>query len=265
MQPSLPSSVVAFGQSLNKIGFERTRRAIAGLALSFFVSLYLLIALNAERGLVPVLVGLGLCYGVAFVGVVAEWFWARWYASGLCWSGVMVAIAGLVILGWTPALAFYGGLHFLVIVALMGDKMAARYDLQEGWRQRYQMDEFGVARLRKTVTRSAASLPSLIMWALGPKEGQGVALVAALAAVGFAAVGLRGLVRLRSWGVLSLAASAVLVAATGHISAFAAWPLGELGAIPNFIAFAGPTLAFLFLAAAVAPFVLPIVRFARKR
>ena len=89
-----------------------------------------------------------------------------------------------------------------MVGALAGKKMAARYDLQEGWRQRYGMDEFGVARLRKTVTRAAASLPSLILWALGPKEGQGgccwpLAGIATLLAV---AAGLRGLVRLRSWG-----------------------------------------------------------------
>ena len=64
------------------------------------------------------------------------------------------------------------------------------------------MDEFGVARLRKTVTRAAASLPSLILWALGPKEGQGGMLLAAagIATLLSVAAGLRGLVQLRSWG-----------------------------------------------------------------
>ena len=95
----------------------------------------------------------------------------------------MIAIAALVVVGWMPALAIFGVLHLLVVVALMGKKMAARYDLQEAWRQRYKMDDFGVARLRKTVTRSAASLPSLILWALAPKE-EGMAAVAALAALG---------------------------------------------------------------------------------
>ena len=50
-------------------------------------------------------VALALCYGVAFVGVVAEWFWGRWFATGLAWSGVMIAVAALVMLGWTPVLA----------------------------------------------------------------------------------------------------------------------------------------------------------------
>ena len=88
----------------------------------------------------------------------------------------------------------------------MGKKMAARYDLQEAWRERYKMDEFGVARLQKTVTRAAASLPSVIIWALAPEGGGHGVPSAALAALVLAAAGLRGLVRMRSWGVLALAA-----------------------------------------------------------
>ncbi len=117
--------------------------------------------------------------------MVAEWFWGRWFATGIGWSGLMVAVFGMFMIGWVPALAIYGVLHALIVLPLAGKSMAARYDLQEGWRQRYKMDDFGVARLRKTITRSAASLPSLILWALGPKEpGQGmrVALAGALGA-----------------------------------------------------------------------------------
>jgi len=54
--------------------------------------------------------------------------------------------------------------------------------------------------LQKTITRSAASLPSLIIWALAPKE-EGMAF----AALALAVTGVWGLIRLRSWGVLSLA------------------------------------------------------------
>jgi len=76
--------------------------------------------------------------------------------------------------------------------------MAERFDLQPAWRERYGMDEFGVARLRKTVTRASASLPSVIFWALGPKDpGQGMAF-AAVAAVALTVVGLRGVVRLEA-------------------------------------------------------------------
>jgi hypothetical protein len=79
------------------------------------------------------------------------------------------------------------------------------------------MDEFGVARLRKTVTRSAASLPSMILWALGPKEpGQSLLHAGLLwVAVALGASGLLGILRLRAWGVLALGASALALLVHG--------------------------------------------------
>lgn len=247
---------------LGEIGFERTRRAVAALVLSLFVSLYLLISLNAPPGFGAAFVALAGCYLVAFLAVAAEWFWGRWFAAGLGWSGLMVAIASLVMVGWVPPLAIYGALHLIVVVALAGKKMAARYDLQEAWRQRYRMDELGVARLRKTVTRSAASLPSLILWALGPKTE--VAFLGSLAAIALTVLGLGGVVRLRSWGIVALAAAGTLVLSFGHIGGFATQAIGDLGLSPNLAELAGPTLAFVFLAAAVIPFVAPAVRFVRR-
>jgi hypothetical protein len=266
MRSRLPPGLSALGQRLNEVGFERTRRALAGLALSLFVSLYLLVALNAPEGLAPAMLALAACYAVAFLGVVAEWFWGRWFATGLGWSGIMVSIASLAVVGWTPVLAIYGGLHALVVAALLGKRMAARYDLQEAWRARYKMDEFGVDRLRKTVTRAAASLPSLILWALGPKEGQGVALaVGGLAALALAGFGLRGVVRMRSWGVLALGGALAFVAAFGHVTTFmGGLASGGAPAVGSLFDLAGPTLAFACLAAAVAPFVGPVQRFWRR-
>jgi hypothetical protein len=254
---------------LNEVGFERTRRAVAALALSVFVFLYLLVSFNPPEGFRAVFIGLTVCYGVAFLGVAAEWFWGRWFASGLGWSGVMVAIASFAMIGWTPALAIYGGLHLLVVVLLLGKKMADRYDMQEAWRQRYSMDEYGVARLRKTVTRAAASLPSVIFWALGPRnpdEGS-LAVVGGLAALALAVVGVRGLVRLRTWGVLALTGSLALVAATGHVTAFSDQLryLHELGWLQRFSDFIGSSLGALFLGAAVLPFALPVTRFLARR
>jgi len=263
MPLGLPSGLQAWGGRLNEIGFERTRRALAALALSMFMTLYLLVALNAPEGLGAALVALAACYAVAFVAVVAEWFWGRWFATGLGMSGIMVAIASLAMLGWTPVLALYGGLHALVVAVLTGKKMAARYDLQEGWRQRYQMDEFGVARLRKTVTRAAASLPSLILWALGPKEG--AAAVAAVAATLLAATGLRGLVRMRSWGILALGGALALVGVFGHVaSVLGGVPMGSLGLSAGLGGLFGAPLAFVLLAGAVAPFARPVARFLRR-
>ena len=81
----------------------------------------------------------------------------------------------LVMMGWHPSLAIYTGLHALIVAALMG---AARWppatSCRPTWRERFGMDEFGVARLGKAVTRGSASLPTLIMWALAPREGQGL-------------------------------------------------------------------------------------------
>src|SRR5262249_1209102 len=140
-----------------------------------------------------------------------------------------------------------------IVVPLAGKSMAARYDLQEAWRKRYRMDDLGVARLRKTITRSAASLPSLILWALGPKDpGQG--MLVAVAALALLGVGLGGVCGARTWGWLAVAGSAALAVFGGEV----------LG-MRSFAGFAGPELAIAFLIAAVVPFTLPAVRFLRAR
>jgi len=275
MSLQVPPGLAALSARLSEIGFERTRRALAALALSLFFSMYLLLSLNAPDGFGRVFVALSLCYGVAFIAVVAEWFWGRWFASGLAWSGVMIAIAALVMIGWNPALAIFGGMHLVVILTLMGKKMAARYDMQEAWRQKYKMDDFGVARLQKTVTRSAASLPSLILWALAPKEEGMAVAVLSLAALGLGVVGVRALVHLRSWGVLALGAAGALVAAVGHAGLLGCGlpyisrvPYEGLAGLPlgttAFFLTSASTLAFVLLAAAVLPFAGAIVRSLRR-
>ena len=263
---------------LDEVGFEKGRRAVAALALSFFISIYLMVALSAPPGWGPAFLALAGCYVVAFLALTAEWFWGRWFASGLGWSGMMVAILSLVMIGWTPPLAIYGALHALVVVTLMGKKMALQYDLQEWWRQRFGMDEFGVARLRKTVTRAAASLPSLILWALGPKEspGEGMLMAAAgIATLLAAAAGLRGLIRLRSWGWLLLAGSSAALWALGFLGTsvgltLSAYPLRWFESI-GFTAGAANTagvpqlLCAALLALAALPFAGPALRFLRRR
>ena len=131
MPMQVPPVVAALSARLSQIGFERTRRAVAALGLSVFFSLYLLLSLNAPEGFGRVFLALSALYGVAFVAVVAESFWGRWFANGLAWSGIMLAVIALVMIGWAPALAIYGGIHLLVLVPLLGKKMAARYELQE--------------------------------------------------------------------------------------------------------------------------------------
>jgi hypothetical protein len=257
MPSRLSSEVNALQARLNEIGFERTRRAIAALALSLFISLYLAVAMNAPNGLGGVFAGLAFCYAVAFCSVVAEWFWGRWFATGLGWSGIMLGAVALLQLGWTPIFVIYLGMHVVIVLALMGNKMAARYDMQEAWRTRYGMDDLGVARLRKTVTRAAASLPSLIVWALGPREG-GMALSAAAVTLILAALGLRGVVRMRSWGILALGGAAVAAPFTLAGNFAFASSAGRLDLLV-------PLLVTGLLAAAVVPFVRPVARFLASR
>ena len=269
MPLQLPPKLASLSDRLSQIGFERTRRALAGLALSIFVSLYLMVSLNAPEGFGRVFLALSACYGVAFVGVVAEWFWGRWFATGLAWSGVMIAVAAMVLLGWEPQLAIFGGMHLLVVLSLMGKKMAARYDFQEAWRTRYKMDEFGVARLQKAVTSAAAALPSLIITALAPKE-DGMAALGALAATVLAVVGLRGLTRVRSWGVLAIGGAGAMLGGTMAASALfgpccQGMAMGaHTGVLTPVMAMVGAPLAFVFLAAAVVPFARDIARFLRR-
>jgi hypothetical protein len=272
-------------ERLNNIGFERTRRALAALALSLFVFLYLLIALNppSEEWRLAFL-AISACYGVAFMGVAAELFWGRWFAAGIGWSGVMVAIASLTMIGWAPVLAIYGGLHALVVLCLAGKKMAERFDLQPAWRERYGMDEYGVARLRKTVTRASASLPSVILYFLAPKEPGQALFVAGTAVAGVLAIaGVAGLVRMRSWGLVALAGAAVALF-VGGASAYPhfnfAWfpgyenPFND-AALGQSIFWAppwayrglvsGPALPVLLLGAALAPFARPALRFLKAQ
>jgi hypothetical protein len=270
MPMQLPPRLAALSERISQFGFERTRRAVAALALSAFVTLYFLVSLNPDlpEGLGRVFLALSVCYAVGFLGVVAEWFWGRWFATGLAWSGVMMAIAIMAMLGWVPQLAVFGGLHLLVAVSLMGKKMAARYDLQEAWRARYKMDEYGVARLRKAVTSTAASLPSMIMWALGPKEE--ALAIGGVAALALAVFGLRGLIKMRSWGVLALGGAALLAVARATL--FAPSVFGDPGLVYSGTSAslleclslsAAMPLTVIFLIAAVVPFVRPVARYLR--
>jgi hypothetical protein len=254
-----------FLDGVKELGYEKPRSAVALLPLSLFSFVYLLGALNSPPEWKLALIGLSACYLTAFLALASEWFWARWYASGLGWSGSMVGLVALIMMGWSPELAIYGGLHAVIVVMLLGTKMAARYDLQPGWRQRYGMDEFGVARLKKAVTRAAAALPSLIIWALGPGEGQGAGLVVGAATV-LTLLGLHGLVKLRTWGVLALggAGLAVLLGTPPASAPFSILldrpdPLGVAVASPG----TAGALAVLLIGAAL-PFASAAVRYFRS-
>ena len=59
------------------------RRAIALLFLGFYVTQFAMTAWLGPDELYAAYLGLALCYTLAFVGLAAKWFWARWFAIGV--------------------------------------------------------------------------------------------------------------------------------------------------------------------------------------
>lgn len=247
--------------------------------MCFFALLYGVVALNLGGEWMAAMMGLGGCYLIAFAAVVSPWFWGRWYAAGLSWSGALIGGVSLIMLGWSWPLALYAGLHGAALLCLSGKSMSGDYELQTAWRERFKMDDLGVSRLGKTVTRSAASLPSVVLWALGPKDpGQGLATVGGLLAVTGVVFGFRALVRLRTWGLFAVAAAVLLagglsVFQTAHASC-SLW-LCQSGArvATGWMTMASsqalrPLAAYLaggFAVAILLPFVVPALAYLRRR
>jgi hypothetical protein len=250
-------------ERLGQIGFERTRRALAALALGTLGCGLAMLATNMPAAWAPAFWALTACYGAAFLSVAAGWFWGRWFAVGLGNSGVLVAVSALVQVGWAPVIAVIGAIHGLAVLMLSGPRMAARFEGQPAWRERHGMDEYGAARLGSTVTRASAALPSTILWALGPKlDGQGTFAIATMAAGALTLAGLIAVVRARTFGLVALAGAIVALFVAGG----AAYPTFSFSAATPFaydLVAAGPALPVLLLLAALAPFAGPVLRFLR--
>jgi hypothetical protein len=255
---------------LKRMGLVGERKAVALLCIGFYTSLFGLIALSARTELpewMPVFVGMTLVYATAFMGVGAEWFWGRWFATGVGYWGVTIAVMAFVTTRTLPSpMMVFGVMHLLVIVCLTGEKMAGLFDAKPGWRERWKLDEQGVVRVRRSVTRAASSLPALIMFALAPRESAAVG--AALGVV--ALVGLGGLLACRTWGLVALGAAGVmsLAAAVGLPTvALDAQALNLFDAAAPVVAAPGLFAAFAgaMLLAAVAPFARPMLGFLRQR
>ncbi len=222
------------------------RRAVAAAVLAFYGFLYLVFGLLlAPPELTPALVALAALYGVAFFGLVSGWFWGRWYASGLSMYGVVPGVLGMFQLGAEPILIFLAVSHVVVVAAIAGEGMAAGFEGRAEWRKRFHLDDPAVERLGKSITRAAMTLPYLLLWALAPKPGS-EALLVGVVPFALGAAGLWALVRLRTWGVLSLAAASATLAA-GGLAATGPTPVAAL-------------VAAAVLATAVVPFAGPIAR-----
>ena len=246
-------------EKLDGFGLVGERRALAVLVFCFYFVLYLLVAIADQSGWGRAFGGLAATYGLAAFSLVAGWFWARWYASGIAWSGVMMGILAMVMGGWNGIFAFFLGTHALCVLCLMGRRMAETYDLKTAWREKFQLDEQGIIRVRRAVTRAAMALPSLVLWALAPRSD-----AATWAVTVAGALGLIGLIRMRSFGPLLLGA--------GSVGAALAW-LGSTTCGPT-LSVAGASLrptawlglvAAAVLFAAFLPFARPIARYLRRR
>src|SRR5262245_5320952 len=110
------------------------RRSVAQLILGLFISLWLLTALQGwligEPAIARCMLMMAACYGLAFLALGGEWFWARWFAMGLGNWGA-VSLLALFQLGPVPEILIFGGAHLLVTMLLWGPSMAERYELSE--------------------------------------------------------------------------------------------------------------------------------------
>ncbi|HEU4730252.1 MAG TPA: hypothetical protein VFT22_20285 [Kofleriaceae bacterium] len=232
--------------------FVGERRALAAAIMAFYFLFYAVIAYSQ---LVPeftkAFVAIAGVYGLAFFALVAGYFWARWYAVGVGLYGVITAAVGMWQLGAEPVLLFIGGTHLAATVFLWGQAMSAPYDGQSAWREKFHMDDSAVQRLGRSVIRAGVSLPFILLYAFAPKPDAASVAVSMIALV-LAAAGLRGLVQLRTWGVLAIgAAGALMLSMVGADAAS-----HGLGAIAL-----RPAIAGGMLLAAAAPYAAPILRF----
>jgi hypothetical protein len=232
--------------------FVGERRALAAAIMAFYFLFY---GVMAYSQLVPeftkAFAAIAGVYGLAFFALVAGYFWARWYGVGVGLYGVITAAVGMWQIGAEPVLVFIGGTHLAATLFLWGHAMSAPYDGQSAWREKFHMDENAVQRLGRSVIRAGVSLPFILLYAFAPKPDS-ASTVIALAAFALAAIGLRGLVQLKTWGVLALGAAGALVLAMVG---------GEIAAHGLSTLAIRPAIAGGMLIAAVTPFLAPIARF----
>jgi hypothetical protein len=129
------------------------------------------------------------------------------------------------------------------------------------------MDDSAVQRLGRSVIRAGIGLPIVLIYAFAPREPAQAILP--LVVFGLAAFGLRGLIQLRTWGVLALGlAGGLMLALVG--ADVVAHGLGALaphvvaGTRHVIVSHALAPLAGGLLIAAAAPFLAPIARFVTR-
>ncbi len=262
-----------FMDTLGSVGLVGERKATALLCLGFYTTLFFMIGLSARTELpewVAVFSAMTLMYALAFFSVAAEWFWGRWFATGLgYWGMTMTVMAWVTTRSLPPAMIIFGTMHGLVSLCLGGEKMAAIFDAKPQWRARFKLDDQGVIRVRKSVTRAASSLPALIMFALAPREGQ---MLFGVTAFALALIGFGGILAARTYGVMALGASAAAMAA---LAIFGGAPASVYAFFSQSVFFGGVdratltpmlgVLAAVLLGAAALPFAKPMAAYVLRR
>jgi hypothetical protein len=230
------------------------RRALAAAVMAFYFLFYGVIAFaRVVPEFTLAFAGIASVYGLAFFALVAGYFWARWYAVGVGLYGVITAAVGIWQIGAEPVFLFIGGTHLAATVFLWGHTMSGPYDGQAGWRERFHMDDSAVQRLGRSVIRAGIMLPFFVLYALAPKPGDAV-MALSFAALVLAAAGLRGLIQLRTWGVLAIGAAGGLMLTLVGADLLADGAMAVRPAIFGVMAIA-----------AAAPFFAPIARFLALR
>ena len=189
------------------------RRAIAAAVFLFYCLLYMLNGYMGDPSMSKFAYAVGGVYGLAFFSLVAGYFWARWYSIGVGLYGVILAAVGFISGKLPPGsegvIMFIGGTHLIATLSLWGSAMAGPYDGQTAWREKFHMDDHAVQRLGRAVIRAGVSLPLVLAYALAPRPG--TSLVLSLVVVALTGLGLRALVKLKTWGVMALGTAGVLL------------------------------------------------------
>lgn len=228
------------------------RRALAAAIMAFYFLLYGVMAVSQlAPDFTRAFAAISGVYFLAFFALVAGYFWARWFGVGVGLYGVITAAVGIWQLGAEPILLFIGGTHLAATLFLWGETMSVPYDGQSAWREKFHMDDSAVQRLGRSVIRAGVSLPFILLYAFMPKPEPAAMAVSAVAMV-LAVAGLRGLLRLKTWGVLALGVAGALTLAVAGAD------VASHGLGPWILR---PVLAGSLMFGAVAPYLRPILRF----
>lgn len=186
------------------------RKAVSASIFALWGVPFTLLALLPETGVQAFFGSLAALYVMGFAGIVAGWFWGRWFAQGLGWWGVMAGISLMLMGGIANVLVVFTLSHVAVVVLMRGETLVAQYEGRPAWREKWNLDDRAVARIGGLVTNLGSLLPMIAFYAFFPRgagAGEAVALV-------LAAAGTIGLLRMRTWGLLAVAASGVVLIAS---------------------------------------------------